>query len=702
MTLRDTLSKLKPGTITTIAGSFRKEGVPAKEADAGWPLGVVRWHKTGELVIADYHMNVLWRINKVGILHRLAGTGVPGYTGDGGQALEAQLSAPHDLAQDRKGNLYFSDLANQVYRRIDVNTGIITTVIGSGKLGRGGNGGPATEAELDTHCGIAIADNGDIYISSEWANDIRKVDAKTGIITHFAGYQARDFATERGNSRPTHGPGLSLGGYSGDNGPAETVAFYHPEHLAFDTKGNLYVCDNSNDRVRKIDMKTRTVTTVIGNGQRASNGDGGPATEASILMPDAIFVDVHDNLYVGEKYGCRVRKVDAKTGIVTTIAGNGQPGFGEEDVPGTESTCNVVEVGLWADPNGDVFYGDTGGRLRKVDGKTGIVSTVLGGTSVHDNGPAINGFLCGPAGICAAPDGTVYLADQWGQRIRSIDAGGTIRTVAGNGARAYGGDGGQATQAYLGNPMDVAVDSRGRIVICDTRHSHVRRVELDGTIHNVAGAAFPWDRGDGGPAVCATLVHPISVTVGPNDDIYIGDTIGRIRKVDSKTGIITTVAGIGISGYTGDGGPATKARIGSPNDIAFDRAGNMYFADSASHVIRKVDAKGTITTVAGIGKKGFSPDGAVATKAAISRPQGVAIKGDGTVYFSDSGNNRVSRITKDGKLETVAGAEKAGYHSDGGPAAKAGLSSPSGLCFYGNDVLLISDHFNHLVRAVRL
>ena len=273
-----------------------------------------------------------------------------------------------------------------------------------------------------------------------------------------------------GDSRPYSGRGLSLGGYHGDGGPAKNAGFNHPEHLAFDSVGDLYVCDNSNDRVRRIDMRTGIIDTVLGNGQRASNGDGGPAAEASTLMPDAICLDAHDNLYVGEKYGFRVRKVERETGLVRTLVGTGEPGFGEEGLPGPVTRCNSVEAGICADPDGTVFWGDCSGRLRRCDGGTGIVTTVLGGTSVHDGENARAGFLNGPGGMSVGSDGTIHIADVWNQRIRSIDPDtGIVRTIAGTGARAYGGDGGPAVDAHLGNPHDVSVDRAGRVVIADTR-----------------------------------------------------------------------------------------------------------------------------------------------------------------------------------------------------------------------------------------
>jgi DNA-binding beta-propeller fold protein YncE len=703
------MSSLAVDQIVTVAGTGYREGVPAKEADAGWPLGIVR-RPDGDLIVVDYQAHRLWRIDGQGIVHAFAGDGVPGSSGDGGPAALARFYYPHDLTQDKEGNLYLSDLGNHTYRRIDYQTGIVTRVAGSGRRGRGGDGGPALEAEMDTTCGIAVDDAGNLYLSSEWGNNIRRVDAATGVIERFAGLDARHYRSEEGDSRPFYGPGLSLMGYHGDGGPASEAAFHNPEHLAFDSKGDLYVCDNANDRIRKIDMRTGIITTVLGNGQRASNGDGGPATEASTLMPDALCLDVHDNLYVGEKYGFRVRKVDAATGIVHALVGNGVPGFGEEGLHGSRTHCNSCEAGIWADPDGTVLWGDCSGRVRRYDGQTGIVTTVLGGASVHDGQVATKAFLCGPGGLTMAPDNRLIIADVWNQRIRAIDlTTGIIETVAGNGARAYGGDNGLATDAYLGNPHDVSVDHQGRLVIADTRNGRLRRVEKDGVLRCIAGTTLPWDggegrwdKGDGGPAVSASLVAVEAVTHAPNDDILLGDSVGRIRKIEAHTGIITTVAGTGKAGYSGDGGSATAAQIGAPAAICIDTGGNIYFADRAYHVIRRIDKQGIISTIIGQGKPGYAPDGTRIADARINKPRGLAITGSDILYFSDSGNNLVRRIDLNGRLQTVAGNDLPGDGGDDGYTRHCSLNEPHGLCLWGSDVLLISDHFNNRIRAVRI
>ena len=702
MSLREMLDDRPPGAIRTIAGAGYKDGVPAKEADAGWPLGVVR-RPDGDLIVADHNAHRLWRIDADEILHAFAGDGVPGNSGDGGPPAQARLRHPHDLCQDRDGNLYFSDLGNNTIRRVDYRTGTIDRVAGSGRAGRGGDGGPALEAELDVACGVAVDADGNVYIASEWGNNIRRVDAETGVINRFAGLDARLYSSEEGASRPYPGSNVSLMGYHGDGGPADEAAFQNPEHLAFDSRGDLYVCDNFNHRIRKIDMESGAVSTVMGTGWPSSSGDGGPAVEAGLLLPDSLFIDVHDNIYVGEKYGYRVRKVDAATGAATTVVGTGVPGFGEEGLSGTETTCNACEAGLWADPDGTVFWSDQSGRLRKCDGATGIVTTVFGGTDVGDGGPAADAYLNGPGGLCAGPNGTVYIADEWSHRVRAVDPDtGLVQTVAGNGAKAYGGENGPATQAYVSNPFGVSLDSRGGLVIAEKMGGFLRRIDQDGVIRVIAGSGLQVDRGDGGPALNACFYQIRIVAHDADDNIYVGDDIGRIRRIDVASGTISTVAGTGIRGYTGDGGLAAEARIGAPAAIDFDRSGNLYFCGRAYHVVRKVDGRGVITTVAGSGAAGFSPDGTFATAAQLDRPMGVAVSANSAVYISDTGNNRVRVIDAKGRLRTVAGSDEPGDAGDGDPALTARLNEPRGLCLLGDDILLVSDHFNNKIKAVRL
>ena len=349
--------------------------------------------------------------------------------------------------------------------------------------------------------------------------------------------------------------------------------------------------------------------------------------------------------------GCRVRKVDAQTGIMTTLAGTGIPGWGEEGTPGPETKCNPIESGIWTDPDGTVFYSDSSGRLRRIDPQTSVVTTVLGGDSIHDGRISTQASLSCPRGICVGPDGHIYF-------IRAIDpATGIIRTVAGSGGRGYGGDNAPATEAYFLNPYDVSVDRSGRVVIADTLNGRVRRMGKNGVIHTLAGTGNNTDRGDGGPASGADLTGVWSVAHGPDGAIYLGDAAGRIRKIDTETGRISTVAV--FKATPGTEGP--QQRRGSV--LRFDAKGNLYFSDLTHHIVCRVGAKGIITTVVGCGEAGFSPDGT---------------------------------------LQTVAGSDTPGDAEDGGPATEASLNEPHGLCFYGEDILLICDCYNRRIKAVKL
>ena len=688
MSLRNFLRNLSPGTIDSIAGVGWRDGSAAASTDAGWLMGVVR-DSAGDLLVADYHGQRIWRIDREGILHLFAGDGVPGFGGDGGPAREARFDSPHDLWRDPEGNLYLSDLGNFRIRRIDATTRVVTTVAGCGVKGREGDGGPATEAQLDVSSGVAKDSSGNLYIADEMSCTVRVVDQK-GIIRRYAG--------------------IGVGGYNGDGIPALEAALYHPEHLFFDSQDNLYICDNSNDRIRKIDRK-RIITTVLGNPfsvgvdgrhSRSSTGDGGPATEATLLMPDSIFIDQHDNLYAGEKYGFRVRKVEACTGIVQTVVGTGIPGFGEDGDVGERTQINSCECGLWVDPDGSILWTDCSGRLRRVDARTRIVSTLLGGTSVGDGGKATSAFMTGPNGLSVAPDGTLYFADLWNQRIRAIDPDTwEIRTVAGNGGRAYGGDGGAATEGYLGNPHDVAVDREGNFYIADTRYSHVRRVDKSGVIEAYVGNGFPGDQGDGGPSISACVTSPFSVAIGPDGDLYLGDSVGRIRSVERSTGLITTVAGTGVPGYAGDGGSADRARISGPFDMDFDRDGNLYFADTGNHCVRRITSSGKIQTIVGTGIRGRAEEDSLPSEAQLDSPRGVALDSDGTLFVADTGNDRVLALDTQGRLRVAAGTGEGGDSGDGGPAHACRFNQPCNLAIM-EGCLLISDHFNNRIRALKL
>jgi sugar lactone lactonase YvrE len=343
-------------------------------------------------------------------------------------------------------------------------SGFIFTFAGTGVSGTGGDGGPAISAQLECTYGLAVNTGGDVYILDICGSSprVRKVDAQTGIITTVAG-----------------GGSGGLGGGVGDGGPATSAYLLSPLAIALDTAGNLYIAGGNH--VRKVDAQTGIITTVAGGGLGA---DGGLAINATLDRPAGVAIDISGNLYIAESFGDRVRKVDAHTGVITTVAGtgNGRAFFGDGG-PATSAELLSPE-GLSVDAIGNLYILDTDNiRVRKVDGRTGIITTVAGNGSFlfsGDNGPAISAGLSTPRGIALDASGNLYIADSGGssKRVRKVDAQtGIITTVAGGGPSSNFGDGRLATSAWLGSPYAVAVDTRGNLYIADYPISRVWRVE---------------------------------------------------------------------------------------------------------------------------------------------------------------------------------------------------------------------------------
>ena len=335
-----------------------------------------------------------------------------------------------------------------------------------------------------------------------------------------------------------------------------------------------------------------TISTVAGRGGIAGfSGDGGQATSALLRAPRTMEADAQGNLYITDTENHRIRKVDS-TGRITTLAGTGTAGYG------------------------------------------------------GDNGPATSARLNTPHGVAADSAGNVYIADSPNQRIRKVSPNGIITTIAGTGTSGYNGDNIQATTARLNYPKGVEVGPDGALYIGDANNHRVRRLDLStGVITTVAGTGVAGFSGDGGSATSARLNQPRNLAFGPNGDMYIADNSNyRVRRVSAATKTISTVAGSGVAGYGGDGGPATSARMNEVRDVAVDRAGNLYIADEKNHRIRWVDTSGIMRTFAGTGVSGFSGDGGPATSARVAGPRGVAVDPSGRVLIGDTGNHAIRRI----------------------------------------------------------
>jgi PKD repeat protein len=328
------------------------------------------------------------------------------------------------------------------------------------------------------------------------------------------------------------------------------------------------------------------------------------------------------------------------------------------------------------------------------------ITTVAGtGTlgSSGDGGPATSAQLANPDGLAFDAQGALYISDNRGNRVRKVSAG-TITTVAGTGVAGFLGDGGgPATEAKLDGPTGLAVAADGTLYFADFRNNRVRRV-TGGGIGTIAGIGEAGYSGDDGPSTSARLHSPAGVAVDREGNLYIADYgNNRIRKV--TRGRITTFAGTGVAGFSGDGGPAAAAELNHPYGVAVDGGGNVYIADQNNHRVREVGSDGVIRTIAGTGDAGFSGDGGPATKAQLNLPTAVAVDTRGNVYVTDHDNQRVRRVSS-GTITTIAGTGTAGFSGDGGPASAAQLAGPDAVAVDADGDLYIADTDNNRVRKV--
>ncbi len=641
--------------------------MPAIDADLNNLAGLAL-DNAGNYYVAGYAMNRVYRVDATGFLTAVAGTA--GYSGDGvpGGAASAMVNWPQSVAVDSSGNVYISDSFNCVVRKVDA-TNTITTIAGQvGSCAYNGSGGPGTSEYLTSPAGLALDNAGNLYIADTYCSRVRKLVLSTGYLYDFATFNA-------------------------------------PVGVAADGQGNVYVLDFVTYQIYEVNASTGSVSVIAGNGNEGYSGDGGPATQAEIGRAYQLAVDSAGTTITLADATNDVIRQFAIGGNITTIAGtSNRTSCGPNGGPAV-NVCFNYPMGVAVASSGTIYVADNDdGYIRTfaVGGNINIVGGDGQGMSIPTNGIAPTGTeVDRPLGVMEDSSGNVYFSEGQGARVRELTASsGLVDFFAGTGESTYGGDGGPAVNAQLAEPVGLAMDNAGNVYIADEAVCVVRMVNPEGIISTFAGNSFKCSYGgDGGSPAKANLNGPTSVFIDSHDNIYIADTYNHaIRKI--AAGIITTVAGTGEAGFSGDGGPATGAMLDRPAAVTEDGAGNVYIADSYNCRIREIPAgTGIIHTVAGNGSCGFSGDG-IATQNSLYYPQDVKADVNGNLFIADTNNNLVRWVAPSGVLTTFAGNGTYGFSGDGGPAKSAEFAEPSAILEDAGGNFLVADEYTDRIRAI--
>ena len=608
--------------ITTVAGSnFVGDGGSAASATLYSVEGLAT-DAAGNLYIADAADHRIRRVDRQGRISTIAGNGNPGYRGDGGPAEQAQLNSPYGIAFDAGGGLLLADYGNHRVRRIGAD-GVIKTVAGGDTLG----------VQFLGPRNIAVDSSGNLFVSDYLDHRIYRV-ATDGRISVVAG--------------------TSAAGNKSDGASLSTQLSY-PAGLVVDRAGALYVADSGNHSVRRI--AGGQVTTIL----------GGPGSPVTLATPVGLAFDPDGSLYIADTSARRLFR-RSPNGAVITVA---------------EAPARDVAV----DSFGVVYFG-SGRQAMKLASASGAPVGVAGIASepaVFENSDVRLTALQGPMGVAVDASGSIYIAEERLKRVRRVTADGLVQTAAGDG---------------LVDPVAVAWDPVSGLRIADYFGNRVRGVLPGGNLYTVAGDGEPGYRGDAGPAAQSRLNRPRGAAFDREGNLYVADSLNHRIRLIAASGFISTVAGSGVRGFFGDGGPATQAQLNAPQGVAVDSLGNIYIADTGNNVVRRASPDGVVTTVAGTGIRGYAGDGGQAPLAALNLPAAVAVDAGGLLLIADTFNHRVRRVNALGTIETIAGDGVAGYFGDDGPAKLARLNAPTGLAVDSTGRIFIADFDNNRVRRL--
>jgi sugar lactone lactonase YvrE len=555
--------------------------------------------------------------------------------------------------------------------RGEASSQIFTTIAGTSGVSGKTDGSTKEGAVFGGLNTITFGPDGNIYVADTGSHLIRKV-TPAGIVTTLAG-----------------NPGV----YGFADGTGTNAKFYTPSGLAFGPDGNLYVADSSNHCIRKVTL-AGVVTTIAGN-QGVNGYADGTGTDALFNGPWALTVDASGDIYVADLYNQRIRKV-TPAGVVTTVAGSGVAGFA--DGTGTDAQF-FYPYDVAVNASGDIYVAEQASSLIRKISPAGVVTTFAGSTYGGANGTGTDATFAYPQGLAVDASGNIYVADTSNHSIRKITPEGVVTRLAGSdvvgGTPAYAD--GTGTDAKFSYPTGLTVAANGDIYVADSGNSLIRKVTPGGVVSRFVGSPGTFGYADGDGNIIRGAFGSISgFIISQNGDAYITDTnTNSIRKI-SPAGVITTIAGSGISGFAD--GTGTNAEFAGPQGLAVDASGNIYVADTNNQLIRKVTPTGVVTTIAGNPGIGGFADG-TGTDALFSNPNDVAIGPDGNIYIADFSSSSIRKVTPGGVVTTLAGNPSSPGAADG-TGTNAQFNGPYGLAVDANGDIYVSDFYNHLIRKV--
>lgn len=587
------------------------------------PAGVAI-DNAGNVYVGDYGNHVLRKITPAGVVTTVAGS--PGTIGAAdGVGSAARFNFPQSVAIDRSsGVVYVADTDNSTIRRV-LPDGTVTTLAGSpGVVGSADGTGAAARFNFPT--GVATDSSGNVFVADFFNNTVRKI-TPAGVVTTFAG---------------------SPGQAGSVDGAGAAARFYSPAGLSTDAAGNVYVADSNNHNIRKI-TPSGVVTTIAGvSGTRGSADGAGSA--ATFNGPTSIATDASGNLFVTDYLNNTIRKI-TPAGVVTTIAGTAGM-KGSTDGSGAGALF-YLPVAIAVDASGGLIVADAGNStIRRIDGNAAVTTFAgLAAATGTADGVGSAAQFKAPRAATADVAGNVYVADTGNNTIRKISAGGTTTTLAGS-PGAGGSTDGAGAAAKFNVPTGIAADRTGNVFVADFANNTIRQITAAGVVTTLAGT--PGARGAmNGTGPTASFNGPVGLSLDSAGNIYVADSGNQLIRKLTPAGVVTTYAGMTGQAGAADGTSAS-ATFNVPLGVAADASGNVYVGDSGSNTVRKIDASGMVTTIAGKAGTAGSADG-TGSAALFNNPAGVVADTAGNVYVADQANNTIRKVTPAGAVTTVAG-----------------------------------------------